>query len=185
MSNVLLINPQDVEVYCGLSETVYSNDIDIITGEKQISFVRKVLGKALYNQLLDQVENETLSNENIALLTYIKPWLAWQVFASYINRANIHSTASGLVVNVDENYAQPDKDQLANLRSEAYNSAKTREDLTIEFLKENKSDYPLWVDNTCRKSEQPRTINISKIGGSQNRNRNIITNVNYPTRYNK
>jgi len=170
---ILLISIQDVEINCNVSLSVDSDSIDVRTNKQQQVYIKQLLGKAFYNALLDEVENSTVSTVNQLLIDVIKPYLSWLTYADYIPRANVNSGAAGLFKNVDPNYTLADKEELGSMAKDAYGFAQVEKLNVIELLKENKSDYPLWVDDSCNKDRSIQGYSISAIGGRQNKQRII------------
>lgn len=119
-----------------------SNDY-ILRGENQ--FIRTLLGEALYQLVLTENDAETLSAANETLLTdYIVPCLDWITYYIALPQIQFQSSAFG-VMEYSGNSANSSIDGYNNLRIFARENYEALRDILIEFLYENKTDYPLWT----------------------------------------
>lgn len=178
----LLISLQDLVVNCNVSESVESNQVDVQTEVMQLKYIKPILGKDLFNELLDEISDDTLTVVNSSLVEQIKPALSWLVFSQLIPYANVFSTASGLIKNQGEEFILADKEELGGMAKIAYGNFQVYEQDLKEFLQENKEDYPLWKDQLCR-DHTIQGYSISAIGGNHNKRTGI--RVHYPARYGK
>lgn len=178
----LLISLQDLEINCDLDESVASNKVDIRTQVLQLNYIEPILGEDLFDELLEQVEANTLTALNEALIEEIKPALSWLVYSDLVIYLNVSSTASGMVKSVGESFTLADKEELASISKTAFGHWQTYERRLLRFLEKNKTDYPLWDDKVCYK-RGIAGYPISSIGGQQNKIKYL--NVHYTSRYSK
>lgn len=176
----LIISLQDLELYCNVSESVESNEVDVKTDLMQLKYIKPLLGKELFNEILTEIDASTITTLNQTLIDKIVPALSWLVYSQMIPHGNIKSTAAGFIKNSDENYTLADKEELGSMAKLAYGNWQVYENELIQFLQENKVDYPLWDSSICRK-RGIAGYSITAIGGKQNRRENIY--VHYPSRY--
>lgn len=106
--------------------------------------VMPVLGMELYNELIAQVEAETETAANLALLRKIEPFLVW---AAHLNlrRWLWAKTVTAGVVNTQSPQQQAVGSTTLQWHDNkiAATAAQYRNDL-VEFLNDNSHDYPLY-----------------------------------------
>ena len=64
----LIISLQDLETYCNVSESVESNEVDVRTDLMQLKYIKPLLGKDLFSQLLTQIDAGTVTVANQTLI---------------------------------------------------------------------------------------------------------------------
>lgn len=178
----LLISQQDLEVNCNLSQSVYSNEVDTRTQLMQLKYIKPLLGKDLYNELLEQIEGNSLTVLNESLIEEIKPALSWLVYSDLVPDTNVKNTASGMTKSVGESFELASNSELASISKRAFGNWQVYERNLIEYLQDNKDSYPLWDDDTCI-NRGIAGYSISAIGGKQNKRRYL--DVHYPTGFGK
>ncbi|HKR03461.1 MAG TPA: hypothetical protein VJY62_02415 [Bacteroidia bacterium] len=117
--------------------------------------------------LLDIIDHHASTDtDNKALLEYIIPALVYYSYARYLVSDGIHSTASGLVKKKNEFSTGLDKDEKADLISQAQSGAYAFADRMIKFIVKTKtadsSKFPLYKPITTLKSR----MRINAIGGN-------------------
>lgn len=175
----LIISLQDIVTICNLSDSVLDNQIDSITDLMQIKYIKHILGKELFDELLAQIEAGSLTPENDVLISKIKPALSWLVYSNYIIDANLHSDSAGIIKNVDDNYTLADKEELASISKRAWGNWQVYQNELYMFLKENANDYPLFDVIKCYR-KGIAGYSISKVGNNHDNKRKIY--VHYPAR---
>jgi hypothetical protein len=119
----------------------------------------KTLGKALSDELKSQIKAATenpdevpypITPDNKALITILAPSLSFYAvyeglpfhWASIVNK--------GVTKKESENSKAVDKDDIAQLRSWAFSTAKAFEKDLVNYLNRCKDSYPLWQpDGNC------------------------------------
>ncbi|MDU1904634.1 MAG: DUF6712 family protein [Dysgonomonas sp.] len=107
-------------------------------------YIAPILGEPLIGELKTQIENNTLTNENSALIVKIAPVLAFYTvyqglpfhWASIVNK--------GITIRESENSKSVDMNDLAQLRRWVKDDAERFTGLLIEFLCKCRTNYPLW-----------------------------------------
>ena len=86
LAETKLITEQEVKNWTDISNNVQSSNLSFAITISQDLFIRTALGEKLYEELLDQVQNNTLTALNTTLLNGddrlfrgVKPGLAWWV----------------------------------------------------------------------------------------------------------
>jgi hypothetical protein len=100
-----------------------------------------VINKELIADVIENMDTEL----NQTLLKYIKPVLVYYSHARYVmQRQGATDSAYGFVQKTNE-FSQPSSEKsIVRIASESRSLASAYARLLIEFLEENKTDYPLW-----------------------------------------
>lgn len=148
-----LITEQEVKNWTDIPNSVQSKMFSSMITIAQDLYIRSSLGELLYTQLLDQVENDTLTalnttllNGNDRLFRGIKPALAWWV--AYEIYPYLHSFISptGIQSKSTEDATSVSSTQLGIRKNHAKGHAEHFLDQVICYLRENEDDYPLFRD---------------------------------------
>lgn len=143
---VQLINSTEVLVISSpnsnIDEDYITDDVIILSQRK---YIRRQLGDDLYNELISQYDNNTLTDLNKTLLDdYIKPALGYYILFESLADIHIQLGNQGIRIN---------QDGFSNEGSSAdyglYRDAKrTKGEWYLEemrsYLKDNATDYPLY-----------------------------------------
>ena len=119
-----------------------------------------IIGKELYNELLDQVENNTVTPANDSLLLEIYPFEGLALMEVCMPYLAIHVSEVGLTLGKSENSDSvgiEDINYLTNYVRSQMEPLKTR---LIDFLKEHSDLYPLYKKPTNVCSDQIKTWNV-------------------------
>lgn len=112
--------------------------------------IEPILGKALLEELQEQIKTDTLTPLNSALILKIAPALT---FYSIYQGLPFHWAAiqnKGVTVRESENSKAVDGDGLAQQRRYVLDDAQAFARRLIDYLCECKEDYPLWrPDRGC------------------------------------
>ena len=158
LAETKLITEQEVKNWTGISNNVQSSNLSFAITISQDLFIRTALGEKLYEELLDQVQNNTLTALNTTLLNGddrlfrgVKPGLAWWV--AYEVYPYLHSKVSptGIQSKSTDEAVSIDSRALEMRRNNAKKKGEYYIDQLICYLKDNTTDYPLFrdSDNCC------------------------------------
>lgn len=145
---------QEVKNWTDISNNVQSSNFSTSLIISQDLYVRTALGEKLYEELIDQVANntltalnETLLNGNDKLFRGIKPGLAW--WTAYDIYPYLHSKISptGIQSKSTEQAISIDSRALEIRKNMAKRKAEYFIDQLICYLRDNESDYPLFRDS--------------------------------------
>lgn len=130
-----------------------ANQVDMITPFIEVAesmHVRNdILGDALYDAIIDEIEASTLSGSNLTLVEkYIYNLSAWYSFWEASIFIIYRSEAKGITKKYSENSQALDKTELAIYRQSILEKALFWRNLTIDYLQDNKINYPLWRSDT-------------------------------------
>lgn len=115
----------------------------------QRKYVRKVLGKDFYDEILDQVENTTLTSDNTILLdSYIKPMLAHYIVFEEMPYLRTQIGSLGARNPLDDLSGQADDQDYGLLRRRLSSDADLMKQNLIQYITDEQdndsSKYPLF-----------------------------------------
>src|SRR5689334_4844066 len=113
---ILFISTSDFRERVDLTPNILDKYIVPNIALIQDRYIKKVLCKDFYNELLDQVENNTLTTANETLMNdYIKPYMVYRAYARYIAGANVFSTASGFRKYIEDNSESASREDMSSI----------------------------------------------------------------------
>lgn len=163
----LLINKDDFINWTELSPNINKDKLNPLILDAQIRLVAPAICDSVYQEVLDQFDNETLTPENKTLLEdYIKPFLVMASYVNYLITAGKYSTKTGIVKIVGDDKEQVTREELKDITSDYKSKRDFYKNRCISFLECNTDDYPLF-NNCCK----PKKMNfsITKIESKQRR----------------
>lgn len=126
--------------------------------------VVKVIGKALHEELIDQIKTESLTTENETLLTYIRPLVANRTAAQGFPELALSIEAFGvysqLVEKNEKNtqvFAKPDSHRLNESRNRLMEVADDYSASLHAYLVENVADYELFAASAAYNEDNTTT----------------------------
>jgi len=148
-----LITEQEIKNWTDIPNSVQSGMFSTMIVLAQNKFIRTALGELLFTELLNQVENDTLTalnttllNGNDRLFLGLKPGLAWWVayhmypyLHSFISPTGIQSKSTDEATSISAREIEIRKNQ-------AKSNAEYYIDQLICYVRENDTDYPLFRD---------------------------------------
>ena len=119
-----------------------------------------ILGQALYEELLDQVNKNEVSRENATLLLKIYPFLGAAVFEVAVPAVAIHVSETGLTLGKSENSESASIEHINYLTKYIKSSMVPLKQQLVDFLNEHSDLYPLYKKPTNVCSDQTKTWNV-------------------------
>ena len=115
----------------------------------QRKYVRKLLGKDFYNEILDQVEGASLTSDNSTLLnSYIKPMLAHYIVFEEMPYLRTKIGALGARNPLDDLSGNAEDDEYGMLRRRLSADADLMKQNLLQFIEDEQEDdankYPLF-----------------------------------------
>lgn len=149
-NNTLIINEKYLKKYSLLPLNYQMNETKPFITMAQEIWVRPVLGTAFYEELLEQVGKNELSDENATLLVQaVWPYLATAFDYEFIPFAYAHISEVGVTKGKSDNSDSVDLKDITYLQSQIRKNLEIRKDYLISFLKQHESSFPLWVYDEC------------------------------------
>jgi len=121
----------------------------ILTSQRK--YVRATLGKDYYNEILDEIENTTLTADNTIIVdNFLKPMLAHFVVYECYSKVHTQTTNQGTMNNYTEFSNQGDNFAYSQSRDFYINKGDTWRKDMINYIDEAKEDdsskYPLFKE---------------------------------------
>ncbi len=157
----LLITIDQVKALTSMTANIDANAFENAVEIAQLEFIKPKLGKDLYNELVEQLTNNTLTTLNHALMYYVRKALAWYVFYVSIQDLNIKARNKGLMKENSEASSNIDRSEVDAYAIDRFNKGNTYMKELIAYLTENNTDYPLYVTADC--CEPKSTFNFRVI----------------------
>lgn len=132
-----------------------------------------IIGKELYNELLDQVENNTVSPENASLLLEIYPFEGLALMEVSMPYLAMHITEIGITLGKSENSESASIDHINYLTNYVRSQMEPLKSKLISFLKTNKDLYPLYKDKdyNCKPTKTWNVYGMNQINTDVDFNR--------------
>jgi hypothetical protein len=164
MALKLLLSEAEFKELAPVSNNVqYETPAPQVIHAAQWEYVRPVLCDALFNEVLDQVVNDTLTTANAALMEYIRPALAWWAYATYLPFALVRARESGPSFQLGQTIQPATNPDLQNTRNAALSTAGSFANALQKFLHDNRADYPLYECSCCKPHSDGRTSLSSQL----------------------
>ena len=119
-----------------------------------------VVGQALYEELLDQVNKNEVTPANASLLLKIYPFLGAAVFEVAVPAVAIHISEVGLTLGKSENSESASVEHINYLTNYIKSSMVPLKQQLVDFLNEHSDLYPLYNKPTSVCSDQTKTWNV-------------------------
>ena len=113
-----------------------------------------IIGQALFDELIEQIEEDNISEENSSLLLEIYKVEGIAVLYESLPFVRSHVSQVGITLGKSDNSDSISKEDLKVLQQHLLSQLNTLKSSLINFLNENKEDYPLY--------QPPKTNTINK-----------------------
>ncbi len=160
-----LINYQYLRNEVDISQNIPDKELDNPIKRAQ-EMLEMVIGEDLYNEIITQAETtpQSFSANNTTLLTYVKPFLAWQAYQFYIPKANFKTHVAGFRIMQEDNSVAASEKDMATLIRDIKMWAQTKKEKLVQFLEDNHESYPLY-DYDCNTNKRTGTgFHITAVG---------------------
>jgi hypothetical protein len=127
-----------------------SNNVTITSSLTQLiidaqeQYIKPIICEDLYEELSNEIINNSITPDNQILLDMIAPALAWRTLFKFLPWSYAKVREQGVVNQTGNTANSVSLDDITYLRSEADHSAIVYENRLVNFLDKNKSTYPLY-----------------------------------------
>jgi len=168
MNYVLFISESELKNTVPISTNVtITSPLRQIMYQAQLQYIRPIICIALYEELILQIETNTVTVLNQALLDEMKPMLAWRILYEFYPFAWEKVREQSVVQQIGNTANPISGEDLTYLRGNAKNFADRSEVEFVRWLNLNKLDYPLYK---CPCPETCSCIDCGNLCGSCNCN---------------
>ena len=119
-----------------------------------------VIGQALYEELLDQVEKNEVTPANASLLLEIYPFEGLALMEVCMPYLAMHITEVGITLGKSENSDSASIDHINYLTNYVRSQMEPLKNKLVQFLNDNAELYPLYKKPTNVCSDQTKTWNV-------------------------
>ena len=111
-------------------------------------WIEPIIGTPLYEELLDEVENDDVTPENATLLLNIYPLLAFAIVYESLPFVGYHLSQVGITKGKSENSDSVGISDVNYISTQLRNQCETMKSLLKKFLDEHADTYPLYYADT-------------------------------------
>jgi len=146
MADVFLITEGEIKEICtAIDKNVDPAFLNLYTLAVQGNYVRPLLGKDLYKQILSQAEANTLSTANQTLVTLMKRPIAYWVWSESVWELSYRTTNAGVVPATDDKFEVADASIIDSQMQRYKNLAENFWNNDVkDYIDDNPSLYPLY-----------------------------------------
>lgn len=161
----LFISQEDFKDRVDLSDNVLSKYIIPNIAMVQDRYIRKIICKDFYDELITQIDGGTLTADNQTLVDdYIKPAMVFRSYSRYLPTANTFSTPAGFRRFRDDNSESAEAADMQASINQANSDSNFYEKELYDFLENNLDDYPTYRDNCKCAKKVLSGFKITSIG---------------------
>jgi len=146
MADVYLITEGEIKDICtALDKNVDPAFLNLYTLAVQGNYIRTLLGKDFYKQILSQFETNTLSTANQALVNLMKRPIAYWVWSEAVWELSYRTTKTGVVAAKDDNFEVAEASIIDSQMARYKNLAESFWNNDVkDYLDDNPSLFPLY-----------------------------------------
>lgn len=149
MANVLLVDTNKVKRFTPIQQNVEDNLIIPYIKKSQDTHIQELLGTDLFNKIITDVDNNTISGQYKTLLDdYIIPCLIEWTFYEVLPFINYKMSNKSIVQGNSEFSSEVELDDLRYIRSVARDMCDFYNARLTGHLKEHQTLYPEYLSNT-------------------------------------
>jgi hypothetical protein len=146
--SVLLVTKDDIYKYTSVSGNVDVDKISPFIKVAQDIEIQTVLGTALYQRILTDVRNDSLTGDyETLLLQYVQPMLIHYAVADLMQFHGYEISNAGIVRNSPENTILPDKNEIDTIVSRQRKIAETYRLRLVDYLTYYPQLFPEYTAN--------------------------------------
>lgn len=150
LNEIYLINEELLKLYSNMTRNVGIDKIIPYINLSQPFYIIPILGQPLYDELIEEIAYNTLTDLNKALILKIAPALA--LWTDYLASRSLAYTVTqkGITKEKSENSDSLDKEELGYFTESIKENAEQATKLLVEYLCRCRDEYPKWKpDNEC------------------------------------
>lgn len=180
-----IINSTAFQRYEDISANVKTERLDVFIRKAQELDLKPLLGYALYYDFIQHFNDDgTLKDDapqpykdlmngteyldkrgHIVLYQGLTPMMVYFAFARFIEADSVHYSSTGPIIKQRDNSSSVDVEDIIKLVQQQRSVANAYANETERFLRDHKTDFPLWFYNSKNKSARqagPRIRGIDK-----------------------
>lgn len=143
MKDILLITVDDIKDNAPISSSIDPQHLEPFLPLAQTFHLKPVLGEPLYNELINAVSGDTISDNNYTLLVnYVEPFLSWMAFYEGFPFIWSKTSAKGVTKSFSDNSQSLSKREFEMMKQEIYDKAITFKNHLVRYLEDNVDKFP-------------------------------------------
>lgn len=163
--SINIISPTTVKNESWVQDNVDSDFIEPIIQDVELMKVEPIIGATLYTEILDQIDNNTVTVANAALLEYIKPMEVKYVLEKLVFALNNQITNTGVISKDNQNGASLPVNSMYRTTHEFKSDAEFYKARLVKYMCDN--NFTVYTNKVFTTS-----INFN---GKNNNRKNIST----------
>lgn len=150
VNNVLILSEDFVKTNSNLSDNAWGKFLLPAIRESQDIYLQTILGKQLYNTILNKIKDGTLAEQYKELTDdYIRWYLLYMVLSDVIDYLDVKLTNLGTYRNSDQYMENIDDKERQRLKQNYEYKAQFYGNRLVEYLLENKQAFPELDECAC------------------------------------
>ena len=145
----MIITKKYIEKYSPLPKNYNYDEVMNYVNIAEDIWVVPVIGRPLYDELQEQVKNNTVSEVNATLLLEIYPYLAYATALEALPFIAYHMTEVGITKSKSDNSESVELKELNYIINHLKAQTEYRKEMLIKWLKEYGSNYPSYYPSEC------------------------------------
>lgn len=144
-----LINESYLKAFSPIPLNYNYEDIRPFISVAEEIWIIPIIGRALYDELIEQVSKNEITPENSTLLVKIYQLEAIAVLYEALPFVKSHISEVGITNGKSENSESISSTDFANLKNHLLTQIEVLKRVLKQFLETNKECYPLYVSDVC------------------------------------
>lgn len=144
-----LINESYLKAYSPIPLNFNYEDIRPFISVAEEIWIIPIIGRALYDELIEQVSKNEITPENSTLLVKIYQLEAIAVLYEALPFVKSHISEVGITNGKSDNSDSISSTDFANLKNHLLTQIEVLKKMLKQFLETNKECYPLYVSDVC------------------------------------
>lgn len=145
-----IINDKYLKIFSPIPLNYDMAEINNYVKLSEVQWILPVIGDAWYEELIDQVQNNELTDENsTALLEAIYPYLGFAVAYESLPFQWVHISQVGVTKGHSENSESASLKDLTLVQNHLRGQLEARKDYCIKWLDEHSTSFPLYIPTNC------------------------------------
>tara|TARA_R110002012_G_scaffold316642_2_gene531834 strand:+ start:2196 stop:2681 length:486 start_codon:yes stop_codon:yes gene_type:complete len=147
--DIPLINIQDVRDLLDLSDNITEQKYNQHIISAQNWQLRELIGDICVDGLEDRKCSNSFTDEDLALMKLVKPYLVYYSYSKYVSNSMLHSSQDGIVKYSGDNLLQITETEKKYAKQYNEQNAEAYAKRILTLLKDNATDYPCYDCGDC------------------------------------
>lgn len=144
-----IINEAYFKQYSPLPSNYNIDDIRPYFNIAEQIWVKPILGEPLYEELLEQVVNNNVSEENSTLLLMVYPYLAYSITYEALPFIGYHLTEVGITKGKSENSDSVSINDINYINTHIRAQVEAMKTMFKKWLNDHADSYPMYTPDDC------------------------------------